>query len=145
MTLMAEASTTRTDFESAVDQFNEALNAWKLAADSKRDADAALRVALRNLDVIEAQVRVIASLDGRLSASNEKGREAQLIGLLQESSDYKKALAEIETAKTEAQRWTNAAEAERDRLSLNKRVMDWTINWIRFLGNEGGESNARTG
>jgi len=133
---LATQQDTAFDFRTAASHYREAVDAWALAADALRDAQARLRAAQQALGDEEMGIRLDPNIDGK----NAETREAQFRSLALGEQGYMDALAEVEAAKRDVQRWTDAATTERDKMSGQKRVMDFCTAWIRFCAVEGGEN-----
>ena len=128
---------TRAEFSAAANAYKDALNEWRVGVSALRQAQATLRDAEFDLETREAEL-LLSLLPPE--KSNAEQRAAQLIIDCAADEEYLRLSVTSEQARSDVAQHTDAAQAGRDRMSLEKRKLDFSIGWLSFLAQEGGES-----
>ncbi len=121
----------------SISEYAEELRKWEDAATELRKVQGELGEVRRRLEYREAELTLDPWIDGK----NTETRKAQLTQLCANDEAYQLDLTTVEAMKTRVQRLQDEALAARDRMTLNRRIIDWGIAYVRFLGNEGGETS----
>lgn len=119
-------------FHSGADDFDAALAGWESAAERLREAQTLYREATRQLEYREAELTISPEIDGR----NAEVRKAQVVILCAQDGTYQALLADAERQRTEVAKRADEVQAERDRLSVHKRRMDFALAYLRALTQE---------
>ena len=128
---------TRAEFSAAANAYETALSEWRANTGLLRQTQSTLRAAEFDLETREAEL-LLSLLPPE--KSNAEQRAAQLIIDCAADEEYLRLSVTSEQARSDVAQHTDAAQAARDRLSLEKRRMDFSIGWLSFLAQEGGES-----
>ena len=123
---------TRDKFTAAADQYEAALNDWRAAVDLLRQAQAALRSADFDVETFELELSLEPAI---AEGKNAEQRTALLRAACVIDETYLRLSVAAETARSDVATHTDAAQAARDRVSLEKRKLDFMISWLRFLAN----------
>ena len=123
---------TRDEFNTAATAYEAALTEWRSNINALREAQAALRAAEWDLETLEAELLLNLEVPER---SNAETRAALLRQTCANHHVWLKLAAAAETARSDVAARTDAAQAARDRMSSEKRKMDFSIAWLRFLAN----------
>lgn len=129
-------SDTRDEFATADAGYEVALTDWRTFTHALRQAQAALRMTEWDVETREAELLLNPTIEGK----NAEARAAQLLLDCAADETYLRLSVAAESARNDVAQHTEAAQAARDRLSLEKRRMDFSIGWLSFLAQEGGES-----
>ena len=126
------ATQTRDGFATAATAYTDALTDWRASIALLREAQAALRAAEWDVETLEAELLLNLEVPER---SNAETRAALLQQTCASDEVWLRLSVIAETGRSEVARLTDAAQAERDRMSSEKRKMDFSIAWLRFLAN----------
>lgn len=125
-------SDSREEFALAASAYENALTDWRVAIDAFREAQSALRAAEWDVETREAELLLNLEVPER---SNAEQRAALLQQSCAGDEIWLRLTVAAETARSDVAVHTDTAQAARDRLSLEKRRMDFSIAWLKFLAN----------
>ena len=116
----------------AANQYQTALSDWGAAIDLLRQAQSVLRSAEFDVETFELELSLEPAIaDGK----NAEQRAALLRAACVIDETYLRLSVAAEEARSAVASHTDKAQLARDRVSLEKRRMDFAIGWIRFLAN----------
>ena len=128
---------TRDEFNTAATAYEAALTEWRSNINALREAQAALRAAEWDLETLEAELLLNLEVPER---SNAEIRAALLRQACTNNEEWVDRAGSADLSRSNVAARTDAAQAARDRVSLEKRRLDFAIGWLGFLAQEGGET-----
>lgn len=127
-------------FKDATQEYEQASQAWALASEQLRDAQARLREIERETGYTEAALRVTTPLEGKTADD----RAAFFLTICAKDGPLQDAITQGSDAQNEVARWQDAATHARDGLAKAKRVMDFLTAYTQFKAQPGGEPQRRS-
>ena len=130
-------SDTRAEFSAAAAAYEAWLTDWTHNVALLREAQASLRAAEFDVETFELELSLEPTI---AEGKNAEQRTALLRAACVIDETYLRLSVVSEEARSDVAQHTDAAQAARDRMSLEKRRLDFSIGWLSFLAQEGGES-----